>query len=145
MARPPEKWRAAICYDSPIVSRRVRETLDSMGWKYERDRTEHHFSRLMVVITMPQASYVFRYQVKDPVELTIDVYDERPTHTGIAHFIEIKGLNGKNASQARKFLREFASTLPRKPYSFFWKEKIRTGLIYRHHLTARREWSRWGI
>jgi hypothetical protein len=52
MAKLPIKWRAAVCYDSPSVTKMVRKTLDDLGWKYERDRALHHFSRLIVVLAI---------------------------------------------------------------------------------------------
>ena len=145
MTAPPEVWRGAVCYESPLISKMIRETLDEMGWIYERDRTEHHYTRLMVAITMPSASYVFQYIVKDPIDVIINIYDEKPTHTGISHYVEIKGLTSKNAPRIRKFLGKVADKLPRKPYDFFWQERFRTGILFRDHLVAKREWGRWGI
>jgi hypothetical protein len=145
MVTPPDKWRAAVCYDSPSLTRMVRETLDELGWKYERDRALHHFSRLIVVMAIPSNTYVFRFIVSDPIDIVIDIYDERPTHTGDLHFIEIEGLNYVNARKVRRFLNLFTSKLPRKPYSFFWKERFRVGFLNKHHVRAKREWSRWGI
>lgn len=145
LATPPEKWRAAVCYDSPSITRIVRETLDDLGWKYDRDRGLHHFSRLIVILAIPSNTYVFRFIVNEPLEVVIDVYDERPTHTGDIHFIEVDGLSGKNAPKVRRFLQEFASKLPKKPYEFFWKERFRAGFLNKDHVRSKREWSRWGV
>lgn len=145
MAIPPEKWRAAVCYDSPSVTKMVRKTLDDLGWVYERDRALHHFSRLMIVMAIPSNSYVFRFRVKDPVEITIDVYDERPTHAGDIHFLEVDGITNRNANRVRTFLQGFSQNLPRKPYGFFPVERFKAGFLNRHHMTAKREWSRWGV
>jgi hypothetical protein len=142
---PPESWRAPVCFDAPSTASRLREALDSLGWEYERDRGMHHFSRLYVVISMPSNAYTFRFMVKRPVKVRIDIYEERPTHTAELRFIDISGLDGKNAPKVRQLLNEFASSLPRKPYDFFWQERFRAGLLNRHHLTAKREWSHWGI
>ena len=145
MKTPPKTWRAAVCYDAPSISKVVRETLDSMGWEYERDRGIHSFNRLWVAISMPAMSYVFQFIVMDPVELVINVYEERPSHAAQLHFLELKGINRGNASRVRSFLQQFASTLPKKPYRFHWTERFRAGFLNRHHLRSRREWERWGI
>lgn len=142
---PPETWRAAICYDAPSTASKLREAMETLGWKYERERGLHHFARLYVVITMPTNSYTFRFNVRSPVKLRIDVYEERPNHSAELRFVELKGLNRRNAPRVRELLNEFTSSLPRKPYAFFWQERLRSGLLNRHHLLAKREWGRWGI
>jgi hypothetical protein len=145
MATPPEKWRAAVCYDSPSITKIARKTLDSMGWEYDRDRALHHFSRLMVIIAIPSNSYVFRFKVNYPVDLIIDIYDERPTHSGDIHFLEVDGITRKNARFVREFLQDFSKNLPKKPYEFFMVERFKAGFLNRHHMSARRQWSRWGV
>jgi hypothetical protein len=142
---PPERWRAAVCFDAPSTASKLREAMDALGWTYERDRGMHHFSRLYIVISMPTNSYTFRFMVLKPIKVQIDVYEERPNHSAELRFVEVKGLDRRNAPMVRKLLNEFASSLPRKPYAFFWQERFRAGLLNRHHLTARREWGRWGI
>ena len=142
---PPETWRAAVCYDAPSTASRLREAMDTLGWKYDRDRGMHHFSRLYIAISMPTNSYTFRFNVKRPVKVQVDIYEERPNHSAELRFLEVKGLDRKNASRVRELLNEFASSLPRKPYAFFWQERLRAGLLNKHHLLAKREWGRWGI
>ena len=145
MVKPPGTWRAAVCYDSPSISRVVRETLEGLGWEFERDKGLHHFNKMMVVIAMPQASYVFKYIVKKPVRFSISVYDEKPTHSGVVHYIEVDGITKENAPKVRRFLQGFAGSLPREPYDFFWVERVGLGLIRPEHLTAKRRWASWGI
>ena len=134
-----------MCYDAPSTASRLREAMDTLGWKYDRDRGMHHFSRLYIAISMPTNSYTFRFNVKRPVKVQVDIYEERPNHSAELHFLEVKGLDRKNASRVRELLNEFASSLPRKPYAFFWQERLRAGLLNKHHLLAKREWGRWGI
>src|SRR5512139_725845 len=67
MVEPPETWRAAVCVDSPNISRAVRRALDDLGWDYERDRSQHHFSKLIFFVTIPQMSYVFQFLVRAPI------------------------------------------------------------------------------
>ncbi|MFW3146101.1 MAG: hypothetical protein ACMUIE_04740 [Thermoplasmatota archaeon] len=145
MTAPPSTWKAAVCFESAAVARLVRETLDSLEWKYERDRTIHSFGRLWVVISVPAVSYVFQFIVREPVEIVINTFDEKPTHASDLHFIEIKGITRKNAPRVRKLLQEFAGSLPRKPYDFHWKERFRAGFLNRQHMDAKRQWGRWGI
>ncbi len=145
MSNPPNKWRAAVCFDSPSITRILRQTLDDLGWSYDRDRALHHFSRLMVVIAIPSNSYVFRFNVKDPVKLKIDVFDERPTHAGDIHFLEIQGITSTNAPKVRKLLNTFSNNLPRKPYDFFFVERFKAGFLNRHHMSSKRQWSKWGV
>jgi hypothetical protein len=145
MTSPPSTWRAAVCYDAPSISKVVRETLDDLGWEYDRDRSIHSFSRLWIAISMPAVSYVFQFLVRAPVEVVINVYEEKPSHAADLHFIEIKGITKKNAPLVRKFLQNLSSSLPKKPYRFHWTERFRAGFLNRHHINARREWGKWGI
>lgn len=142
---PPDTWRAPVCFDAPSTASKLREAMDHLGWEYERDRGMHHFSRLYIVISMPTNSYTFRFKVKRPVKVQFDIYEERPNHSAELRFVEVKGLNRKSAPRVRELLNEFADSLPRRPYDFYWQERFRAGLLNRHHLTAKREWSRWGI
>jgi hypothetical protein len=145
MTSPPSTWRAAVCYDAPSISKVVRETLDDLGWEYDRDRSIHSFSRLYVAISMPAVSYVFQFIVREPVEIIINVYEEKPSHAAIIHFIEIKGIDGKNAPKVRKFLQNLASSMPKEPYRFHWTERFKAGLLNRHHINAKRDWGKWGV
>jgi hypothetical protein len=145
MSVPPSTWRAAVCFDAPSISKVVRETLDDLGWEYDRDRSVHSFSRLWIAISMPAVSYVFQFLVRGPVEVVINVYEEKPSHAADLHFLEIKGLDGKNAPKVRRFLQEFASKLPKKPYRFHWTERFRAGFLNRHHMNSKREWGKWGV
>ncbi len=99
----------------------------------------------MVVLAVPAVAYVFQFIVREPVEFIINIYDEKPTHAAEMHFIEIKGINKKNAPRVRKFLQIFAASLPRKPYQIHWTERFKAGLLNKDHLNAKREWSRWGV
>ena len=141
----PDTWRAPVCYNAPSISKTVRETLDKLGWEYDRDRSLHSFSRLMVVLAIPAVTYVFQFIVREPVEFIINVYEEKPTHAAELHYIEIKGINTKNAPKVRRFLQEFSNALPKKPYKFHWTERFKAGFLNRAHLNARREWGRWGV
>jgi hypothetical protein len=145
MSKPPSTWRAPVCFDAPSISRVARETLDDLGWDYDRDRSIHSFSRLWVFISMPAVSYVFQFLVRDPVEIVINVYEEKPSHAAELHFLEIKGITKKNAPKVRKFLQKFASSLPKKPYNFHWTERFKAGFLNRHHMNAKRDWGKWGI
>ena len=145
MTDPPETWRGAVCYDSLSIAKVVRETLDHLGWEYERDSGKHYHSRMMIVFALPRASYVFKFLVSKPAKLEIHVYDEQPTHSGVTHYIEITGITKKNAPGVRGFLQEFAGRLPRSPYRFFWSERFRLGLIRPEHMKAKGAWARWGI
>lgn len=145
MSSPPEIWKAPVCYDSASIAKKVRETLNKLGHEYDRDRTIHSYSRLWVVISLPSVTYVFKFIVKGEMDVVIKAYDEKPTHAGELHFIEISGIDKKNAKFIRKFLHVFAGSLPKKPYEFHWKERFRVGFLNREHMTAKRKWGQWGI
>ena len=80
---PDDEWRAAICYDARAVAKLLREALDDLGYKYTRDKSQKHYSKLMLVIPLPQFAYVFQFIVKSPSSFIINTYDTKPTPSGV--------------------------------------------------------------
>jgi hypothetical protein len=122
----------------------MREVLDELELDYERDKDEHHYTRMMVVIPMPQFAYVFKFQVKD-LDFTIKLFDTRPTHAGVYHHIEVKDITRSNIKTIKKILQRFAKTQKRKPYKFNFYERLRTGLVLPEYLLAHMKWKQMGV
>ena len=133
-----ERWTAPVSIPSNEMVAHVKETLEEMGFTYRRERTYHHYSRLLIVLPMPESSYVFRFRVLSPAKFLIDLYDTRPTHSGELHFIELRDV--ENLDVARRFLRKLVARMPRKPWKFTFMERFRTGFLTPEYVRARRIW-----
>jgi hypothetical protein len=140
----PPIWSATTCFDSKYNAKVLRETLDELGLDYSRDKENRHYSRIMVIIPFPQFAYVFKFLVAKP-EFEINIFDTRPTHSGVYHHIEVKYINKSNIKTVKKILNTWAKKLPRKPYKFFFYERLRTGFVLPEFLLAKRKWRMMGV
>ena len=140
-----DTWRAAVCFNARSVATILRESLDELEFGYTREKTEKHFTRLVVVVPWPQFAYVFQFKIKNPSEFIINTYDTRPTHSGEVHFIEVNDINEKNIKDVKIVLKHFADKLPRKPWRFFLSERFRYGFLAPEYVEAKSAWYSMGI
>jgi hypothetical protein len=140
-----DSWRAAICYNARSVAGLLREALEELKFEYTREKSEKNFTRLVVIIPMPQLSYVFQFKVHKPSEFIINTYDVSPTHSGEVHFIELMNLTENNLNDARRVLKLLAEKLPRKPWKIFWAERFRYAIMAPEYLEAKSAWYSMGI
>ena len=139
------EWHAAICYNAKSIAKISRETLDELGFKYERERSYKPYSKLMVVFPLPKYSYVFQFRIKEPVEFIINIYDTKPNPSGDLHLIEITEISKDNLAQIKKFLQAMTNKLPRKPWKFFWLERFRYAFAAPEYLKAKKAWKKMDV
>ncbi len=140
----PSEWSAITCYGAKENAKFIREALDDLGLKYHRDKDDKHYTRMMVVIPMPQFSYVFKFILED-TGIEINIYDTRPTHSGIYHHIDVNYITRSNVKTAKKVLKTFSKKFERRPYQFFVYERLRTGFLLPEFLVAKRKWTQMGV
>jgi hypothetical protein len=148
MAKPKKiksSWRAAICYNARSVALLLRETLEEMKFEFTREKSEKNFTRMLVIMPMPQFAYVFQFKISKPSEFIINTYDVRPTHSGEVHYIELQKLNEENIKDARLVLRHLVGKLPRKPWKIFMAERLQYGLLAPEYIQAKSAWYSMGI
>lgn len=138
-------WRAAICYNARSVAGLLRESLDELKFEYTREKSEKHFTRLVVVMPWPQNAYVFQFKISKPSEFIINTYDIRPTHSGEVHFIELNKLNERNIGDAQQVLKHMVSRMPRKPWKIFWAERLKYAILAPEYMEAKSAWYSMGI
>lgn len=143
--RIPEKWSSAISTPSKVNAKLVRETLDELKCDYVRDKEDRHYTRVMVVMPMPQFAYVFKFLVNGPEKFEVHLYDTKPNHSGVLHFIEIRNINSSNIKLIKKFLKKLTKKIGTPPYKFDWYERIRTGIFYLEYIQAKNRWAQMGI
>ncbi len=139
------EWHSAVCYNSKSIAKVMRETLEAMGYTFEREQSYKPYSKLMIIFPLPKFSYVFRFKVMKPAEFTINTYDTKPTHSGELHLLEIQDITPKNLKHVKELLKNFASNLPRKPWKFFWSERIRYAIAASEYLRAKKAWREMGV
>ena len=134
-----------ISFNARSISTVLRKVLEDLNFKFERETTQKHYTRLMVVMPMPKFAYAFRFVVKEPSEFIMDLYDAKMTHSGMMHFIEIDEVNRENINDIRKVLGEIVKKLPRKPWKFTLGQRFQYAFLAPEIVTAKRKWRKLGI
>ena len=141
----PIIFRAAIWVPAKELSIISRKVLNELDFKFVRGTSTKSFSKLILVVPVPRFSYVFRFDVNEPVEFTISIYDENPTPSGEVHFMEIEQLSAENLPHIKNFIQHLAGKLPRKPWKFSFSERFRYGFAAPEYVTAKKKWQIMGV
>ena len=134
-----------ISFNARSTSTILREVLKELKFKFERETTQKHYTRLMVVMPLPKFAYAFRFVVKEPSEFIVDLYDAKMTHSGMMHFIEIDDVNRENINDIRKVLNGLVKKLPRKPWKFTLGQRFQYAFLAPEIVMAKRKWRKLGI
>ncbi|MCD6461688.1 MAG: hypothetical protein J7L61_02985 [Thermoplasmata archaeon] len=141
----PERWKSPVSYGALRMARLIREAMEELEWEFERESGEKLYDKTMVIVPTMKAAHVFRYIVKKPVEVTIETYDTRPTHSSYMPYLEIAGLDRKAAREVRKMLKIVVGDLERPPWEFTLSQRINHGLLMPEFREARRAWEMFGF
>jgi hypothetical protein len=139
------QWRSAISFSAQSTSTLLRTVLEGIGAKFRRTRSEKSYSQLYAVLPFPRVAYVFRFELREPCELVIDLYDTYPATSGALTFMEIPELNDGNIEDARRILRELTARLPRPPWKFSAVQRIQHGLLEPDIMRSRKNWRAIGV
>lgn len=141
----PTTFRAAIWVPAKDLSILTREVLQELDYKFRRTRSTKNYSKLILVVPVPRFSYVFRFDVNEPLEFSIKIYDEKPTPSADVHLMEIETISADNLPHVKKFIGRLASKLPRKPWKFSLSERFRYAFAAPEYVTAKRKWRMMGV
>ena len=139
------EWKSAVCYNSKNMAKIARETLDELGFEYERERSYKSYSKLMIVLPLPKFSYIFQFKISEPAQFIVNIYDTKPTHSGELHFLELIEITPDNLTHVKRFLGGLVEHMPRKPWKFFWSERLRYAVAAPEYLRAKKAWRKMGI
>jgi hypothetical protein len=139
-ARGGFSWRSAISFSAQSTATVLRKTLEELGVRFIRQKSERSYSQLYAVVPFPRVAYVFRFRVAGPHELVIDLYDTYPGTSGALAFMEIPDVNDGTIDTAREILRALASRTPRPPWKFTAAQRLQHGLLDLEVIRARRNW-----
>jgi hypothetical protein len=140
-----DTWEVAVYLDAISTAKLLRAALGELNFKFSRDKTEKPFTSLMVVVPMPRFAYAFQFKIEEPSEFVINIYDTKPTPSGILHLIEVRDINEDNLNDVRKVLKQLASKMPRKPWKFYWSERFKYALAAPEYVRAKKKWNRMGV
>lgn len=124
-----------VCFESRSTATIFRKLLDEMGHEYKRKNVNRSYTRVAVVIALERTALVHRYEIGDE-DLIVDIWEEKPS-SGSVTYIEIRG--GGEAEQ-RELLQRFSEKLPRRPWEYTFRQKLKNGWLSQGIMGAKKSW-----
>jgi len=140
----PTTFKAATWVSAKDLSTLTRKTLEDMDYQFKRSRGVKTFSKIVLVVPLPKFSYVFEFNVEEPEEFQIRIYDIFPTASAEVHLLEIEPITKFNLPYVRKFISSLSGKLPKKPWKFSLSERFRYGFAAPEYITAKKKWQLFG-
>lgn len=139
------RWEAAICYDAQTSAYSLRQVLEAEGMEFQRRRDHRLYQNYIGgVVPIPKYAYVYVFTIKDG-GWEVWFYDKKPTHSGTLHMVEVRDITPENIGTIKRVMRAFARALPRRPWEFFWSERLRYALFAPEYVRAKRLWAQIGV
>ncbi|MDG6220749.1 MAG: hypothetical protein QCI38_04790 [Candidatus Thermoplasmatota archaeon] len=139
-----DPWKSPVSYNAQHMAMLVRMVMDKIGWEYERETGEKVYDRIMVVMPLMRFAHVYRFVVNKPVEITIDTYDTRPTHSSYIPWMAIEEMEPGDIPKVRELLDGMLAELERPPWIFTPRQRLNHGYFMPEFKQARRAWHALG-
>ena len=121
----------------------LRESMEELGWTFERERSERIYSRFSIVMPLPKVAYVFRFVVTDPLDgVKVDTWEMRLTHRGDISYLSVDGYTYEELRHVQRLLQELVGRLPRRPWDFPLGQRLEAGLWIPEWSQSRKMWQR---
>jgi len=139
-------WETPMSNAVTDVAVALRESMEALGWSFERERSERFYSRFAVIMPMPRLAYVFRFRVTDPLpDVCFDAWEMRLTHRGDISYLAVLDHHHQDLPLVRAVLGELVSRLPRRPWDFPLGQRLEAGLVIPEWSTSRKRWGEMGF
>ena len=129
--------RLPVCFESRTTAASFRNLLDKNKYEYQRMTDSRTYTKVSFVIAHEQTAMVYRYII-DELKIKADIWEENPS-SGNVTYIEIVGEDEKKIND---ILKEFAVTLPRKPWEYTVFQKLRNGWFSQGIFRAKSKWEK---
>jgi len=127
-----------VCFESRTTAASFRKLLDKKDYKYKRTTSSKTYTKVSFVIAHEKTAMVYRYIIDDS-RLKADIWEENPSSGNITYIdIESDDEYAKN-----ELLKEFALSLPRKPWEYTFTQKIRNGWFSQGIFRAKAKWKNY--
>ena len=124
-----------ICFEPRTTAASFRKLLDKKEYKYERTTSQRTYTKVSFVIAHERSAMVYRYIIDDS-KLKADIWAENPS-SGNVTYIEIEA---EDKVVRNELLKEFALSLPRKPWDYTFTQKLRNGWFSQGIFRAKAKW-----
>ena len=130
--------RLPVCFESRTTAASFRKLLDKKEYSYKRTTSSRTYTKVSFVIAHEKTAMVYRYIINDS-KLKADIWEENPS-SGNVTYIEIESDDEEAKS---KLLKEFALSLPRKPWKYTFTQRIRNGWFSQGIFQAKSKWKNY--
>ena len=130
--------RLPVCFESRTTAASFRKLLDKKNYTYKRTTSSRTYTKVSFVIAHEKTAIVYRYIIDDS-KLKADIWEENPS-SGNVTYIEIES-DDKDAKN--ELLKEFAFSLPRKPWEYTFTQRIRNGWFSQGIFRAKSKWEKY--
>ena len=127
-----------VCFESRTTAASFRKLLDKKEFNYKRTTGSRTYTKVSFVIAHEKSAMVYKYDIENS-KIKADIWEENPSSGNIT-YIEIESEEKKLENE---LLRDFALSLPRKPWEYTITQKLRNGWFSQGIFRAKSKWENY--
>ena len=127
-----------VCFESRTTAASFRKLLDKKEFNYKRTTGSRTYTKVSFVIAHEKSTMVYKYDIENS-KIKADIWEENPSSGNIT-YIEIESEEKKLENE---LLKDFASSLPRKPWEYTITQKLRNGWFSQGIFRAKSKWENY--
>ena len=127
-----------VCFESRTTAASFRKLLDKKEFSYKRTTGSRTYTKVSFVIAHEKSAMVYKYDIENS-KIKADIWEENPSSGNIT-YIEIESEEKKLENE---LLKEFALSLPRKPWEYTITQKLRNGWFSQGIFRAKSKWENY--
>ena len=127
-----------VCFESRTTAASFRKLLDKKEFNYKRTTGSRTYTKVSFVIAHEKTAMVYKYDIENS-KIKADIWEENPSSGNIT-YIEIETEEKKIENE---LLRDFALSLPRKPWEYTITQKLRNGWFSQGLFRAKSKWENY--
>ena len=127
-----------VCFESRTTAVSFRKLLDKKKFNYKRTTGSRTYTKVSFVIAHEKTAMVYKYDIENS-KIKADIWEENPSSGNIT-YIEIETEEKKIEND---LLRDFALSLPRKPWEYTITQKLRNGWFSQGIFRAKSKWENY--
>ena len=124
-----------VCFESRTTAASFRKLLDKKEFNYKRTTGSRTYTKVSFVIAHEKTAMVYKYDIENS-KIKADIWEEKPSSGNIT-YIELESEEKKLENE---LLRDFALSLPRKPWEYTITQKLRNGWLSQGIFRAKSKW-----
>ena len=127
-----------VCFESRTTAASFRKLLDKKEFNYKRTTGSRTYTKVSFVIAHEKRAMVYKYDIENS-KIKADIWEENPSSGNIT-YIEIESEEKKLENE---LLKDFALSLPRKPWEYTITQKLRNGWFSQGIFRAKSKWENY--